>query len=623
MGFIRQRVITGVALLITLLLLIYTATLSESSLQWLIRDYGLTRAHLLLYYAIWGVALGAVCLFEPALRRELQQSYALGAVVLASLILAILPGWLLNGDQQLRVFHPVPALSLVIAYTSGIAACLVLLALESPFSPPTRRMTRYALLVLLAMIGVLVIFEIISVGRFGRLDDVFDEFMLAGNMTNYAAHGKLTSSFLNNIYGDWDPSTPRFYLAGGLWLRLFAAPSLTVLRSWPLIVGGFGALLTAVTLWRARMLANWQRLIGLLLLLANIVFVRMSHNLRMDIGLTVYGALVLLFYLESERSTRPRLFLFLAGLALYIGLETQSFSAFLHGVSYGLILLVYALTGKNKLGSLWRHVVPYTIGAAVAGSIFVIVHFLPDFPAKWAAMQSYHDMYLFTGSVGSAFPLSRLSNVLQFDLLFSPIEPFLIIAIMTLSVIFGSTQVRRLALIAGTSLLLNLTFLNGAFSYNCVLLPILAYCGASMVRQRAAALLIVFVFLPSLMIVPLHDLAFTTQADNNTRLVNELNLLDWRIPDGARVVGSDIFWLTLEARTQFTGAGALKYIGHRLGIDPNSPQAFNTIQPDIGICRPDQEAAFCATLQAYFHTEPFPFAITDGTYSIYLRSGSS
>ena len=625
MLLIQNRLCTTTALALTLFAATYTAQVSGDTLEWLHSDYDVRRWQFMVYYGVWSAVLAVAFAFEPRLRGELRQSRALGAVTLLGLGVGAVSVLWLADDQPFRLFRGVPLVSVAIAYTVAIAALLVLLTVENPLAAPTRRMTRYATALLVAMIVALAAAHIASVGQFVRLDDVFDEFILAGTMTNFASNGRLSSNFLNEVYGPFDPSTPRYFLLGGLYLRVIGEQSLTAMRAWPLIVGIIGAALTAVVLWREPGLPLWQRLTGFTLLLAGSAFVRQSHNMRMDVGLVVYAALVLLVVLAAGRAAKPGRLFFVAGLLVYIGMETQSFVGFLHGVAYGIVMLVQAATAERHRwwAYLRRTAIPYAVGAAMGCAMFLTVHFVPNTEAKLVAVTSFQKIYAdTTNSVGTGFPLRHWPRAFRFSLLISPVEPFVIAGVLALSLFAVPVRVRWLALTATVSVLLNWTLLNNAHGYNNVVLPIIAVCGAHLVRHRAVMMAVVFVLLPAYVAAPLHDMIHATRTNSNQRLIGELRLLDWRIPDGAHVVGSDVFWIVFQQRAQYTGASALKYIGFRHGIDDLSPDILEYLQPDAVICNPANESWLCAIADGYYTAEPIPFEVTNATYLIYLPAGS-
>ncbi len=623
--FLHNRLCTSLALVLTLIALMYTSQVTGATLEWLHSDYGVRRWQFMAYYAVWGVVLVLAFVMEPLLRRELRQGGALSGIALLGLLVAGLSVLWLADDQPFRLFRGVPIVSVAIAYTVAMAALTVLLAVDAPLAAPSRRMMRYATAWLAVMIVSLVVAHGVSVGHFARLDDVFDELMLTGNMTNFATNGRLTSSFLNEVYGTFDPSTPRYFLAGGLYLRLLGNQSLTALRSWPLVVGMVGAGLMALVLWREPGLRLWQRLLGLVLLLAGSAYVRMTHNMRMDIGLVVYATLMVLLVMTAVRSPKPGRLYFIAGLILYIGLETQSFVALLHGVAYGLVMLIQVAIAHRDpwWQQLRRSAIPYAMGAAVACTLFLIVHFVPETQDRIVAVRSYGEIYAdTTHSVGQGFPLRHWPRSFRFSLLLSPVEPFVIAGTLALSLFAVPVRIRWFAITATLSVLLNWALLNNAHGYNNVVLPIVALCGAYLVRHRFALMAVVFVLLPAYVAAPVHDMVHATRAERNQQLIRELSLLDWRIPDGAHVVGSDVFWIVLQQRTQYTGASALKYIGFRHNVDDLSPDILAYLNPDIVICNPDNESWLCSIADEYYTAEPIVFDITDATYHVYLPEGS-
>jgi hypothetical protein len=613
--------LAGLGVLITLGLLIYTTLADAQTFDWLSTDYGLSRVHFQIGYAAALLVVGAVFVFERSIRAELWALGAFGAAVCALLLVAAATAVLIP-DQQYRVFRPVPILYLSVAYSIALAAGLLLLALRNPGGAPSKRLSAYAIAVMLMVTVIVMGLHVVSVGRFHPLDDIHDEFMMASNMTSYASDGLLAPSLLNEVYGSPDPVTPRYYVLGGLYLRALGDQSLTALRSWSMIAGVVGTGVMLLVLWRARELLPSARVIGFALLVSSTAFTRTSHNLRMDIGLLTYAALLLLFWLEAERTTNPRAitgWMTAAGLALFIGVEAHLTMALTLGVSTGIILIVLTLIGGNWRGMLLQRILPYAGGAALGCAAYLLIHLTPNPDEQLQMVRLHSQIYVAVGAVVQGFPLQHLPHIFQFHLGLSPIEFFVIVGVMIISVLGGDSRARWLALTAGVALMLQWGLLNSAFNYHITYLPIVVYCAASLMRTRAAVAVIAFVIIPAMAFTTGRDMAVATVENRNGRLIDELSLLDWRIPDGVRVVGSDVFWINLQERTDFIGASGLRFIGNRYDIDHETADILAFLDPDVVICDPVLDGKLCSMADDYFDVEPVDFAITNATYQVYIR----
>ena len=247
--------------------------------------------------------LGALAAGEPRLRRALAGRPWLGRLVIvlgaAVGVLAILLP--VHPDQAFRLNRMPFGAWVVAAHGWGLG--LLLVALAAGTGTPAR--WRPGALGG-ALAAALIALAILSLGRFMPLDLPDEPWLAAAVHFAQTGAGALAPGSLSWAYGIPEPVLQRYYLAMGLWLRAAGDQSLLTLRAFPLLSAGLSAALFSLALRRDRRLTGAGRLIGLAALLSLSAFVRASHNLRADIGLAAYGAIIVWALVELGRVEHPR-----------------------------------------------------------------------------------------------------------------------------------------------------------------------------------------------------------------------------------------------------------------------------------------------------------------------------
>lgn len=605
-SFISTHLFALVGIVASLALVLLSSVQSAQQVQWLRDDYHLSIGQFQVVYGVLAALFLVVGTFEPRLRTRLSHHRVVTVVLAVALVVSCGAVLMLIPDQPHRLFRTPNLLLYAIIHAAGMSALAVALL------APSKASTRRAGLFLVGLALILLIVHIASVGRFAPLNDVYDEAYLASGGTNYAQTGGISPAFTGSAYGDPDPALARFYVVMGLWLRLIDQTGMAALRSFSLLVGLVAALLTLVALLHERHFSRFQRITGLVVLLGLSTFVRTSHNVRMDVGLAACSALMLVLLLQAWRQpTRTKRFLFLAGLGLYIGLESVPTVSLNYGVAVGIGVVVAAVDFKARRLD-WRAVLSYTAGAAIACTVYLIVHYLPDFEANLATMDDFTRVYVDMESV-VAGQIERLFNFIRMSATLSPVEPFVVIGAFVVALMQKRREPRLVAFIALLALLFIVVSIGGSYGYLAVLAPLVAYVAASAVEQARLRAVTAFVLLPAMIIAPLYDMTTMLVTDPNGQLLSELAAARAYVADDAKVVGPDVFWFALYDRADFIGWNGVAIYRNRKQIPETA--ALAELAPDVMIC----EATKPKDCENYAPgVEPMVIETQDKDYLLYV-----
>lgn len=561
-----------------------------------------------------------VSLFVFVFQPQIRAAAASGKATALVLFLAAAGGfaamiWLPRPQEHRLVTFPV-AMWWAIAALLALAALGVWLVSLNPGDPPSRSIARSALALLIVLGAALALLHVVSVGRFMRFD-MPDEPIVASSAVNLALHGRFTLAYDGDIYGYPDPSVARYYWLMGKWLALAGSTDLVTLRVFPLAVGAAASAIAALALWQISSFSLLQRLTGLVVLLALSPFVRTSHNLRADIGLAVYGALVLLAQVRlSEPTGRPLRWHFLMGVALFVGLETIPNYALAFAVALGLLELAWAADrSRRRIG--WRPVAAYAAGCALAGLGYAAFHFLPDISGQFGHWQDFVRVYADDNAHRAGSARGTLRYFWDFSTTLSPAELPLIAAGVIGALRGGSRLDRRLAALVLAGLLVAIYPQAASYGYLVLIAPFLAILVASLCRAERRVMIVVFALAPALVAAPLLDLGVETKANDNELLMSESALLTWQIPEGSTVVGDDRFWLTLSSEGRdFIGRRGVHAKMMLDGVD--LPTALERLAVSAVICR--ENTPFCDEVgHTPLFAPPVDFTVTDGNYLLYRR----
>ncbi len=516
-----------------------------------------------------------------------------GGALLLTIAVALAALATLPPDPHERLLHTsltfAAALLLIVLSCSAAAA-----AVTRGLLPMALERFGAALLVLIALAQAAI--SLLSVGRYMALD-LPDEPWLAATASNYAVSGSLTPPKQAWTYAITEPVLQRYYVLMGLWLRALNDTSLRTLRAFPLLVGIVAALVAAGLLWRTPALSRAARWGGLCALLAFSPFVRASHNLRADIGLALYGGL-LLWALNRPHSRRMA---FGAGVALWIGLESLPTTALTVGGAAGLVLLVVQR----------RQAIVYALGGLIALGLYAL-RFLPD-PASglhtYATFVRYYDQ---TGLIGLRWPLDALWNYhLRFALLLSPAE----VALFVLALVGLWQGARRTALTVLLGGTLMLTGFTVSYGYWAVFAPFVAYGVALALRGKRLA--VGLVLIAAAAFTPLRDMSAALLTDANAQALAQADLMTGQFPPGIVVVADEIFWFTLHNQRNFIGWEGLERFA--LINTLSLREALVALQADAVICADSDTARYAQLLRSGLFAQPLRFRAGGQSYWIFQR----
>lgn len=567
--WLKQRWLAAGFLFSTAFTLFLVTTRASLENTWLQR-YAISLPIIQQIY-LFILGLGVLLLaFEPQVRRHLYNHPRPYLMVAGGVSV-----WIVShiGMTQIARTFEFP-LSLWVMIVHGVGLCALVAAAARQNS-----LQRTALVLLIGISLVLFILHTLSINEFMRLD-IPDEPLVASMAVNYALNDQLSPSFIASPYGTPDPSLGRYFMLMGLWLKLVNSTSVAAMRAFPLLVGLASLLIFVVMLRRIPDLTTVQRAAGVAIFLALSAFVRASHNLRMDAGLVVYGAVALAGLLMFDRYRQKR-WLVLAGFGFWIGLESVPTVALLLATSIGLVLLIR----HRRQPAVW---LIYAVTCALSLVLFFVGQFLPDLADGYARYQLFTRFY--TENAALAPPTNGLIGVLEragqvlftyllrFNLALSPLE---IVFIVGAIVALWLTE-RWLFVIVALTSLLSLTVISSTYQYWVLLVPFIAYGVARLWRFKWIMFAGSFVGIPALAAAPIYDLLVAIQTQPNTIQIVDAEKVTPLIPENVTVVGEGLFWFTLHRNHNYIHWSGINRIQLAGGGRWNDILA--NLDPEIAIC---------------------------------------
>jgi hypothetical protein len=448
--------------------------------------------------------------------------------------------------------------------------------------------------------------------------DTPDEPWLASLATNLADNGNFSPSFIGSPYGSPDPALSRYYVLMGLLVKVIGS-SLPALRLLSLLLAFCALAIVAHLLWTEASLSTAQRLMGVIVLLCMSAFLRMSHNIRSDIGLAVYAAVILLglrrTFSDGQHAWR---WLVLMGLALYPGMEAIPFGAVILGGVVGGALLLHGWRGK-QLRVTVKNAGLYAAGCGIALALYAASHFLlPSVSAATAGFQKFSAYYARGNAVGLVRnPLNDVVNYhIRFSLILSPLEIIVAIGVLILLWRKGGKSERWILGVFGITACLMLVFTDVAYGYWALFTPLIAYAAAKALDNKRLILFGVVVLIPALAAPPIYDLSQAVLSRNNQTRLAETDSFIALFPDHTVMIADDLFWYTLHPNRTVIGlAGIRVYVGAN---HVDYEQAVKDLQVQALLC--EENDAVCQKLVATgLFSEPERKPLGDKTYLIYWR----
>jgi hypothetical protein len=579
-SFLRERKIALAALLVTVSIYLGLAFAPGYDLEesFISQHYDLTLAQGQALYASLSLFTFAVFLFAPNLRRYLRN-------IKFSWVILLLAGAISYAVVRLTVpdvgfhlaFYP-PRIWWIIA---GIVAlnCLMTLEIGLALSEQDKlAIYRYVKPIVWIMFFILLALYIVSVGRYTNIED-FDEPWTATIATNYAQYGSLESTF-GGPQGDI--LSPRYYVLMGLWLRLLGRSDLIVLRSFPTLVAILSVLFVAAALWRIPALNHQQRGIGLVAMLGSTPFLWSAHDLRPDIGLGLYSALVLLavYPYFNDRNASKR-WLLASGVVIYIGLESIPTYAISWGFAIGLLVAARALHRPSR-ASAQRDVAVYLLGCIIGIAFYGLAHFWPL--SRLTDLSEYMAIYSFANEGRLLSPHWLLSGLGLMNAI-SPIETVLV----AFSLIFlswrGDKTDRWIAAIFWAGLITAIVPWSATIGYLALIAPFIGYTLARLCRTTSAVIVVTFVLLPSLISMSMYDIVEHMTSNRNLEFLDQATVLTEAIEENSTIIGDHQFWYILHQNREFVGWPGVRIVAaiYNLGFI----EAVNWYEPDYVICQRD------------------------------------
>jgi len=626
--FLRTRLPIFAALVFTILALYGIYSRQSFDSQWMLRTNHVDSGQVQLDYVVLIVVLLLALPFAPRIQRTLQRGRVFVFMLVA--VVSFLSIGLLERSQEHRLFITPFSIWIVIAHIIAMAALAVWVALpnsaeHSEHQPAWFRrwfVHQDKLLVgfYIAVIGLLIVVHVASVGEFMYLD-IPDEPWLGSIATNYAENNDFSPTFTASPDGRPDFARARYYWLMGIFAKTFGS-SLTALRTVPLLVMGLIVILTGTILWHIPHLTLLQRLGGLIVLLSVSAAVRASHSLRGDIGLGLYGGIMLAgtLYLFSDSPHRRR-WVIISGLMLYIGLESIPFIALILAAVTGLMFMAW-LIQQRRFRFEWRLVVLYGICCALSLALYVAVRFLPYLPDIQTQLSGYGRFatsYSQGNNLGNFHsPFNLLINyLLRFSLILSPIEFIVVTGALVVCWRWGTSAQRWLLMTFILAFVIAVSVTGFAFGYGMIFVPLVAYAAACALRSRRIVLLSSFVLMPALIAAPVDDLLFTIQTRPNETYLSSLDELTPHVPTGITIIGENAFWFTLHFQRYFIGVEGFRIYSLE---HPGRTQKEQMQDLDVDALLCDKNNESCNDLGAIgLFTAPETYVVNNSTYLFYKR----
>ncbi|HEX2908273.1 MAG TPA: hypothetical protein VHO69_15485 [Phototrophicaceae bacterium] len=580
-----------------------------------LRRYNLSAAGIQTAYTGLLVGLALLTILEPVIRPVLRRTIPAVLVIAAAGLTAFFSFQLALPVPEKRLFDLPFSLWLVMAHLNLLAVLAVVLVTERPLAPPERRLTRSAV-GFLALLGVLTAtLYLASLGIFARIDTP-DEPWVGSVATTFAETGHLTSTFFTSVFGDPDVAFPRvYYLFMGLVVRAVGNSQLETLRLTPLL---WGLITVGVLVWGLRRpgTTTLEWLAAVVTLLGLSTFLRTTHNLRMDIPLALYAACALwgLLRFFDAPIGRKRWAVFL-GAALFIGMQGVAPVALAFGIAIGLMLLLEA---PRQLKTNWPPIALYAGVSALAIIAYYVVQFLPDIPRSLETYRQFVTYYSGkTGLFSLDFPFPVLLTMVRFGQALSPLELIFSLAAVGLLLWHGSRTDRLIVGVMVITMAIVFLVLNLSYSYFVIFAPLIAYALSRLLRWRVAVIAGVFVLIPALVTVPIHDLTRAMQDDHNRQLLANDQVMVTIIPENVTVVADDRLWFTLHSHRQFigwNGANALATF-QRLTWD----EAWGYMDVDYIICSTEFRTRCDVLMGNLDFRSPVEVTTPQETYFVFQR----
>jgi hypothetical protein len=551
-------------------------------------------------------------MFEPALRRQLEDGKLTALILFLTVAAAMLLIRLHPPYQALRLLDYPFTLWLIFAHCALLSAIVIHTTITS--ARHGERLLRAAAWLAGGFVIALVVAYIVGVGRYINLDTP-DEAWFASQAWHFAQTGALGSPLANHAYGLPDAVSPRLYQGMGYWIRAFG-DSLISMRGYALAVASIGLGALALLFWRARELTPLGKIGGFAALLTFALVSRTSHSMRPDFGLIVYGACALiglrLVLLNSADRRMSAIGAAVAGGSLWVGMESVPTGSLVFGMLLGVLFIIEALTRRA-----WRALGVYVVACALACVLYIAVHVTPDTQTSITAYQQYTNQYVDAGMLGVLSPFAAFEWLVRFSITISPLELLVMLIALALALIGRDRNDIRIALFVVAVVIVMPIIVNTAITYYVLLMPFLAYLIARACRLRPFAWVFAFALLPSMAGALLNDITHDVQQDLNARRLAEVDLLTWRIPEGARVLADEIFWFTLRDNRAIMNWYGMAWYARSIGM--TRAEVIDTLEYDFIICSAITIARRCEQYDLADYGPPFEFVITEDTFYVYQR----
>jgi len=428
-------------------------------------------------------------------------------------------------------------------------------------------------------------------------------------------------SFLNKgrldqtlIAQDYHPLSSHYYKWMALWLK-YAGSSFENMRLFSVMISILSTLVLGSALsiqWRkSSFVAIPVVVVGMIFVLIHPTFLRMSHNLRNDIGMALHSSLLILSFVVYQY-THKKFYLMLGGISLYVGLESIIYPSILVAFLFGMGFIWDWIAQPDR--TKFEMILYYLLGCITSLTLYLTFHYFPNVADNIAITPQVSNNYT------SRFSFTLSSIMSYYMPVYNAITP-LYTSVMAIGLIIAvyveKGLVRRVAIITIVTIAILFTTSITAVGYTAIIAPLVAFSIAGLVRYRSILFIVTIIIIPISATILIRDLNWTIQHKINQRTFDELRLIDWRIPQGSKVLVDDpTFFLVYSHKADILWRESLNLSSYAIN-HPNATEAevFHALGINHIIC--EDGTKLCDLAEQMFSNDPIEFRTTRQIYWFY------
>ena len=612
LNLIKTKIITATILLICIPLLFMYSLSTPQQVERFTQVSGVSISVMLAV-----VCLGVLCspfifVFESHIHAELKRSGTvkyLGLLLYVAIYIFLLLR--LTPDQIERINK-----NNFIFWASLVCWTIfssVLICISSSYNNTQETTLRHVIIsgIFLGLILVSMSVVYVTSSSHYMILDLPDEPWVASMAISFLKEQQLDQTLIALKY---NPLFWHYYKWMALWLKYVGA-SFANMRLFSVIIA-FASTLTLGTAlfihWRkSSLIAIPIGIVGMIFVLIHPTFLRMSHNLRPDIVMALHSSLLVLSLLVFEH-THKKIYLIVAGISLYVGLESIIYPSILVSCLFGVGLIWDWATRPDR--AKFQIILYYLSGNLIALGLYILLHYFPNVRENLMITPQFTNRYT---SRFSLTPLPILFYHIPFYNAISPLYASMMFIGLIIAGYVEKGLVRRVAIITIVTIAILFTTSITAVGYTAIIAPLVAFSIAGLVRYRSILFIVTIIIIPISATILIRDLNWTIQRKINQRTFDELRLIDWRIPQGSKVLVDDpTFFLVYSHKADILWRESLNLSSYAIN-HPNATEAevFHALGINHIIC--EDGTKLCDLAEQMFSNDPIEFRTTRQIYWFY------